>query len=135
MAEQHSSTDLSRLVYDRRRELGLSLRDLAAASLDPETGEQLKYSWLHRLERGERVIPPELPQLRAFAAGLRLPLSVVQDAAGAQFHGRSPDAVWSQDASTRAVVARMEELSDEDRRALQVIVEAYARERIDRSQK
>lgn len=128
MAEQQQRTDLTDLVRTRRQELGLSLRSLAAASVDPETGEQLvKYSWLARLENLEPVIAPQLPQLRAMAAGLKVPLKAVQDAAAAQFFGIAPSEVWSANAEASIVVARMGELSEDDRRTLAEMVELFAR--------
>ncbi|MFC5720346.1 XRE family transcriptional regulator [Streptomyces gamaensis] len=126
MAEQR--TDLSDLVRDRRAELKLGLRVLADRCTDPESGEQLKFGWLHRLEKREPVIPPQLPGLRALAAGLELPLSVVQEAAGAQFMGIVSD-VWSEDEGARALVAYYGEMNDVERRQLAAMVEAFVRSR------
>ena len=131
MAEQEPTrarTHLSDFVRDRRAELGLSLRGLEARCVDPETGEDglVKYSWIDRLEKRQPVIPPQLPELRALAAGLQLPLSVIQDAAGAQFFGI--DSLRDQSGEVRAMVAHAEGLSPEDQAKVAAIVEAFARQ-------
>src|SRR5438093_1446569 len=116
-------TDLSDLVRDRRTELKLALRTLAGRCTDPETGEQLKFGWLFRLEKREAVIPPQLPGLRALAMGLELPLSIVQQAAGAQFMGIVSE-VESDDEDARALVAYLGEMSEAERRQVKAMVEA-----------
>ncbi|MFE6689617.1 XRE family transcriptional regulator [Streptomyces sp. NPDC057743] len=128
MSEQIQRTDLSDLVRDRRAELKVGLRTLADRCADPETGEQLKVGWLHRLETREPVIPPQLPGLRALAAGLELPLPIVQEAAGAQFMGIVSE-VWSEDEDARALVAYLGEMSEAERRQVKAMVEAFARSR------
>lgn len=131
MAELSARTDLSDLVRRRRAELGIGQRDLAARCIDPETGQALvSFAWISKIERGlSTVDAPKLPTLRALAAGLSVPLRVVQQAAAAQFMGVEPneDAIWSQDHSARVVVARMSELSAEDREQLAAMVELFTR--------
>lgn len=75
------------LVQSRRAELRLSYSELAEAAVDPETGDCLSRAWLHRLETGLPVIPPALPQLRALAIGMQVPLTRVQWAAAGQYFG------------------------------------------------
>lgn len=119
-------TQLSDLVRSRRAEMGLSLRGLEARCVDPENssaGPQLKYSWIDRLEKHAPVIPPQLPELRALAAGLQLPLRMVQEAAGAQFLGI--DALWSPSGDVRALVQHVESLSEDDRAKILAIAEAW----------
>ncbi|GAU66689.1 hypothetical protein SSP35_03_03370 [Streptomyces sp. NBRC 110611] len=127
MADEQRAT-LSGLVRRRRAELGLSLRSLASCCTDPETGEQLKFGWLHKLEKEESVIPPQLPGLRALASGLKLPLKLVQEAAGAQFMGIVSE-VWSEAGDARVLVAYYEELSEPEQRQLKALVEAFSRNR------
>lgn len=137
MAEQRrSTTPLSDLVRDQRAFLGLSLRALAAQCVDPVSGEQLvKYSWLERLEKREPVITPQLPQLRALAEGLRLPLQRLQDETAVQFLGLDRQAEWSADSSVRVVVDRMNELPPEKRAELAALADFYAaQERAKRQQ-
>jgi transcriptional regulator with XRE-family HTH domain len=126
MTEQR--TDFSDLVRSRRAELGITLRELEARSIDPETGEQAKFGWLSKVENGGSVKAPSPAILRALAAGLKMPVRVVQEAAAAQFLDYT-DFVWSDDRTTRVLVARIEEMSDEDRQRLADIAETFARRR------
>ncbi|MFE5662420.1 hypothetical protein ACFQ7W_00620 [Streptomyces niveus] len=119
-------TELSDLVRDRRAELGLSYRKLADACIDPKApanGPLWKFGLLERLEKRFAVSPPQLPELRALAAGLKLPLWQVQDAAGAQFLGITT--VWTDD--VRAMVRDYEALTPDDRERLRLLMEAWKR--------
>jgi hypothetical protein len=123
MAEQETRTRLSDLVVDRRSRLKISLATLAERCVDPETGTQeVKVGWLHRLERRDPIIPPQLPQLRALAAGLELPLREIQDAAGEQFLGISTHHV---DGNIRVLMNRADGLSPEDLERLVAIAETF----------
>jgi hypothetical protein len=107
--------DLSVLVRQRMDELGRSFRTLADACIDPEdpeAGPLWKRTTLDALSKGQRIKAPDFPQLRALAAGLEVPLSRVQEAAGAQFLGI--DTVWSADGKVRALVEGFREMSPED---------------------
>ncbi|MFB7672886.1 XRE family transcriptional regulator [Kitasatospora purpeofusca] len=133
MAEQRQlATPLSDLMRSRRAELGLGVRAIAEQCVDPDTGEQLaKPSWLERLEKALPIIPPQLPQLRAIAAGYRLPLRRVQDEAAVQFFGlEQRPAEWSSDSRIRAMVDRMEQLTDEQRDELAALAELYTQRRL-----
>ncbi len=126
MAEQR--TDFSDLVRERRAELGISLRELEARSVDPEAGERAKFGWISKVEKGSSVDTPSPSLLRALAAGLQLPLRILQEAAAAQFL-EMDSSLWSDDRTTRVLVARAEELTEEDRRQLLDIAETFARRR------
>lgn len=118
-------TQLADLVRARKQALGLSFERLAARCVDPETGERpVKSSWLHRLASGQPVIPPQLEQLRAIAAGLDVTLGTVQDAAGAQFFGI--DTVWSESGESRALVRRADRLTPEQREQLMRLMDVFA---------
>lgn len=126
MAVMEKTRDqLSRLVKERRAELGLSLAQIAEASGDPD----LNPSWISRLENGQLRDAPKRERLAALAEGLRLTFQLVAKAAAAQFMGVDDDAEWSSDGSVRAVVARMAELSEEGRRDLADLAEIFARGR------
>lgn len=115
---------LGDLVLERKEALRLSYEKLAARCVDPETGEQtVKPSWLHRIATHMPVQAPDLPGLRGMAAGLEVPLRVVQDAAGAQFFGM--DSVYSDDEALRVIVPHLEEMSPEDLRKIRAVIEAY----------
>ncbi len=131
MAEQR--TDFSDLVRERRAELGISLRELESRSIDPkpEKGkapEQAKFGWISKVEKGQSVDTPSAGLLRALHVGLQLPLRILQEAAAAQFL-EMDSSLWSDDRTTRVLVARAEELTEEDRRQLLDIAETFARRR------
>ncbi|NUQ96141.1 MAG: XRE family transcriptional regulator [Streptomyces sp.] len=128
--ERRDETPLSDLVRSRRTELRLGLRSFAGVCVDPVTGEGglIGHNWADRLEKRAAVTPPQLPELRALAAGLNLALAVVQEAAAAQFMGITPTYATSGEA--RALVAYAEGMSVAERRQLLAIVEAYYRTRI-----
>lgn len=128
MAEQDAPPterrdQLAALIRDRRRELGISLVTFQERAVDPETGMQVKYGWVHRLETGEAVIPPRLPQLRALARAAEVPLGVVQDAAGAQFFGI--DTVWAESGEARAFIQSAERLTPEQRAQIVRLIESF----------
>lgn len=131
-AEQEVEAQLSDLVRSRRAELRLSLRGLAAKCVDPVLKEDglVKHGWIDRLEKLMPVTPPQLPELRALAAGLNLALPVVQEAAAAQFMGITPH--YSSSGEARALVVYAEGMTEAERRQLLAIVEAYDRSRTSR---
>ncbi|WP_405930357.1 helix-turn-helix domain-containing protein [Streptomyces sp. NBC_00827] len=98
-------TDLSDLLRERRLELGLSLEDVSARTVDPDSGERLvEVDWLERLERaalapGEE---PEYPRLDALAEILDLHPAQLQEAAGVQIMG--VHTIWSEDGQTSGLV-------------------------------
>lgn len=115
--ERENRTQFADLIRQRRAALGLSLKDFAANAIDLVSGEQVvTYSWLHRLEKGEPVIPPQLPELRGLARAAQVDLEVLQDAAGQQFHGVDP--VWSESGEAKAYVRRLEAMTPEQREQL-----------------
>lgn len=119
--ERHQLGDL---VLGRKDALRLSYEKLAARAIDPETGAQaVKSSWLHRIATRLPVQAPDAAALRGMAVGLEVPLRIVQDAAAAQFFGM--DSVYSEDETMRAIVPHLEEMSPEDRRKIQALIEAY----------
>lgn len=116
---------LRELVKRRRAELGLSYDKLAQRCVDPETGEQtVKSSWLHRLETGMNVIPPEYPAIVGLAVGLQVPLHVVQAAAGEQFFGIST--VQAESTRAQALMARADRLTPEQVDALAAFLDVVA---------
>lgn len=119
-------TDLTDLVRTRMEELGYSIRSLADACVDPEdpgAGPFWRRGTLDNLIKGVPIKAPSLPQLRALAAGLRLPLGRVQEAAGAQFFGI--DTVWSDDEQLRALVHGYREMSPDDQARVRAIVQSW----------
>lgn len=133
MTERTQRTDFSDLVRERRAELGLSLRDLEARSIDPEPEEgdepeQAKFGWISKVEKNQRIDIPTAGLCRALAEGLQLPRRVVAGAAAAQYLQSDPF-VWSDDRTTRVLAARIEEMTAEERLQLAAIAETFARRR------
>ncbi|MEU0001528.1 multiprotein-bridging factor 1 family protein [Streptomyces microflavus] len=118
------TSEFADLIRERRLVQGLSFAQLAERSVDPVTGTQVKSGWLYRLESGESVIPPRVPQLRALAAGLNEPLSKLQDAAAAQFFGI--ERVWSESGEASALIRRTGELTQDQREQLLRLIDAFA---------
>jgi len=130
-------TDFTDLLKSRRAELGYSLREMEARSRDPESGEQAKFGWLSKVERGLSVDPPKKERLKALSIGYGLPVKILQGAVFKQFYGYDPasdsSVVWSEDLTTRIIAARAEEMSDDDRRQLAEIAETFARRKTQRN--
>ncbi|MGW2210162.1 helix-turn-helix domain-containing protein [Streptomyces sp. NPDC001781] len=135
MSEQR--TDFTDLIRTRRAELGYSLRELEARTVDEAGEAQVKFGWLSKLERGESVLTPREGAVTILASALGLPERVLKAAAAAQFLGfdprADPDVVWSDDLTTRIIVARAEEMSEEDRQEFAEIAEIFARRRAQRN--
>lgn len=131
MTEQR--TDFTDLLKARRAELGKSLRDMEKLCIDPDSGEQAKFGWLSKVELGKPVDAPKPERLKAISIGYSLPIKIVQAAMFRQFYGYDPAAdssvAWSEDFTTRVIVARAEEMTEEERRQYAAIAETFARRR------
>ncbi|MFI8988626.1 hypothetical protein ACIG63_27060 [Streptomyces antimycoticus] len=110
------------LIRDRRAELREGLTAFAAKAVDPVTGTKVTRGWIYRLETGEPVTPPAVEELRALAAAARLPLESLQDAAGAQFHGRDP--LVSGSGESTAYVRKLDRLPADQRRRLLDLIDS-----------
>jgi len=124
--ETTGRTDLSDLLRARKEELGVSYRDLEAACVDPKNpaaGPQWRRGTLENLIKGEGVKAPSWPQLRALEAGFQLPLSRIQEAAGAQWFGI--DTVWSEDEEVKALVHDYQGLDAEDRARVRALTQSW----------
>ncbi|MFF5972272.1 hypothetical protein ACFY7C_12205 [Streptomyces sp. NPDC012769] len=125
MAEQEQSLrTLSEVLRERHQELGISYRALEERCVFPPD-VALKRSTLERLEKdAPNLTPPKLPELQALAAGYDLPLPLLQDAAGYQFHGVTTQ--WSASGKARAFVARFDQLDPADQDRVLAMLEAFA---------
>ncbi|MEU1276510.1 hypothetical protein [Streptomyces sp. NPDC005799] len=105
----------------------MSIRELVDGCIDPETpdvGPQYKRTTLDGLMKGAVGIKaPTLPQLRALAAGFRLPLGLVQEAAGAQFLGI--DTVWTSDRQVRTFVHEFRDMDEEDQARVIALMQSW----------
>ncbi|MFF7012266.1 XRE family transcriptional regulator [Streptomyces fimicarius] len=122
--------DLADLVSQRKGELGLSFRGIAEAAVDPVdpmAGSLWTRGTLENLAKREPVKAPSAPMLRALAAGLQVPLRLVQEAAAAQWFGVETVTAHEGegDLETRLLVRRYQAMTPEDRRRLQIIAETY----------
>jgi transcriptional regulator with XRE-family HTH domain len=119
--------ELLQLVKARRGELGLSYQALAAASVGPESETTVSSGWLHRLETGAPVIPPSAEALAALAAGLRLDLVRLQEAAAAQFFELRLQ--WETSGEAAELLALVAALPEEQRVALLNLIRVMAKGR------
>lgn len=98
-------TDLSDLMREARQESGLSLEEVSARAVDPESQQHtVDADWLDRLER-VALVPdeyPEYPQLDALVDVYGLDVMDVRAAAGAQFFGLVT--VWSDDGQSKTTL-------------------------------
>lgn len=95
-------------------------------SVDAETGERLSPGYLNDLARGRVIRAPEPWQLRALAAMLRMPLTIIQAAAADQYLNYVAESVQSLDGDTQIIVAYAAGLSEEERRKLRRMVQLWA---------
>lgn len=116
--------DLSDMLRARRLESGMSLQDVAAAAVDPGSGNRVvEADWLDRLERAElgQDETPQYPQLDALTEALHLDPAEVQEAAGRQFMG--VDTLWSEDGEVQGIA--LGPVSDEARQKLLRLMNTY----------
>jgi hypothetical protein len=119
-------TQLRDIVVQRKEELGLGYQRLAARCIDPESGEQtIKSSWLHRLATGEAVEAPNYEMLRGMAAGLEVPVAVLQDAASAQFFGAQRVA-FGESMEAQAFLEDVDRLTPAQREAIRALMRSLA---------
>ncbi|MFJ3786952.1 hypothetical protein [Streptomyces sp. NPDC090093] len=132
MPEATRRTDLADLVSSRMKELDLSYRTLAGRTIDPDdpdNGPQWTRSTLENLVKGLRVKPPTPQKIRGLAAGLSLPVRLIQDAVRAQFFGIDSVRVGEEglDEDALIMLRHYETLSAEDRLKLRKIAEDWSR--------
>lgn len=130
MAADHdqSARTLSDTVRTRRAELGLSLRAAEERCVDPETGTIVGRNYIDRLEKNVGNLQPPTPaQLRGLAAGLDIPLAMLQAGAGRQFYEISTEALG--DGSTLAFATRLAELEPDERDRFLAMLEAFVANR------
>lgn len=130
------STALADLVRARKDELGIGVNRLGERCADPLSDVRVNGSWLQALLSGGPLTPPRLPQLRALAEGLDLPLPAIQEAANAQFHGVPPTATYVYPREgVRLLVHRASDLTDEDVELLAEMAQMLARKARERESK
>ncbi|MFD7978846.1 hypothetical protein [Streptomyces sp. NPDC059071] len=127
-------TDLTDLVDSRMGEANLSYRTLAARTADPDdTAENPEPQWtrgtLENLRKGRKIKAPTPEQVRGLAAGLQLPVRLVEDAARAQFFDVDAVRVGESDLDdeTLLLVRHYQELTPEDQLKLRRIAQDWSR--------
>lgn len=133
--ENPTPSHLSDLTRKRMEELGIGYRALADACIDPqhpENGSLWKRGTVENLAKSRGVKAPNDAQLRALAAGLRLPVLAVQQAAAAQFFGMVSER-WSQSEDVRVLLARIDELDEEGVAELDELAQIVLKRRSRRS--
>lgn len=116
---------LSRLILNAQREE--SYQRLADRAIDPETGEQLSKPYLQKIGSGRATTPPKDRALRAIAAALRLPVSIVQRAAAQQYWQYEATELSGYDDDVRVIVAHLAGMEQSERRRWRAMLEAAER--------
>lgn len=123
----HGGADqLSTYIRDFLAEHDLSERQLADRSKDPETGFGLNNGYINSLIRGRASKAPELWRLRALAAGMRVPASLLAKLAAAQWLGVEVAEIATGEADWVAV-SIPEDMSPEERERFVRMAEDIAR--------
>jgi molecular chaperone DnaK (HSP70) len=78
---------LSAYIRDYLSDRDESERALAARAVDPETGFALQHGWINQLIRARVSRAPELWRLRALAAAMSVPTSMLAQLAASQWLG------------------------------------------------
>lgn len=133
--EKPGRTDLSDLMRARMKEKKLGVRTLADACIDPRTpgADPLwKRGTISNLLNGVKIKFPDIAHIRALAAGLDLPESVVDRAARAQLLGEVTEH-WNAGHDTRVLIARADELDEEDIKEVAEVAEDVLRRQTQRS--
>lgn len=118
---------LSTLILDANALPGGSYQHLADRAIDPETGEQLSKPYLQKLGSGNATTAPKPHALRALAAALRKPLSVVQRAAAIQYLDYRATELSGYDDDVRVIVSHLAGMESKERRKWLAMIEAAER--------
>ncbi|OPC83060.1 hypothetical protein B4N89_20840 [Embleya scabrispora] len=116
--------DLSRLVREAH-DAGASYGEIAQRAVDPESGETLSKPYIARLAHGQVDNPPRASMLRALAAGLRLPVSVVKAAAAAQWMEYVATGLTGYGDDVRIIVAHLGDMSEDEVARFRRLVESW----------
>lgn len=113
-------SQLIRAANDR----GDSYQQLADRATDPETGETVSKPYLQKLATGGVTTAPSSARLRAVAAALRLPLTVVQRAAAVQYLDYRATELAGYDDDVRVIVAHLAGMDAGQKRRWRRMIEA-----------
>ena len=117
---------LSRLVREVN-DAGDSYQQMADRAVDPETGETVSKPYLQKLATNAVTSAPTPSRLRAIAAGLRKPLTLVQRAAAIQYLDYRATELSGYDDDVRVIVAHLAGMDPAERRRWLAMMEAAER--------
>lgn len=112
---------LSKLVRDVNAS-GASFQDMANRA--KARGHQISKPYFQKLAAGNAVTAPSADMLKAIAAGLHLPVRIVQRAAAIQYFQYEATELSGYDSETRIIVAHLAGKSPADRRRWRRMIEA-----------
>ncbi len=115
---------LSKLVRDVNK-AGASFQDMANRAR--ERGHSISKPYFQKIATGNATTAPSAEMLKAIAAGLRLPLRIVQRAAAIQYFSYEATELSGYDDDTRIIVAPLAGKSPADRRRWRAMIEAEDR--------
>lgn len=115
--------DLSRLVREVN-DTGISFQKIADRAIDPQTGTTLSKPYIQKISTNSVANPPTPDRLRALAAGLNKPLTVVQRAAAAQWLDYEATELSGYDDDVRVIVAHLAGMTRNERRRWLAMIEA-----------
>ncbi|MEU0393879.1 hypothetical protein ABZ208_14050 [Streptomyces sp. NPDC006208] len=125
-AEASPAGALSRLIQEALDE-GLSYGDIAARSIDPQTGTTVVKQYLHKIVKAPPANPPSPVQLRAIAAGLRKSERRVKEAAAQQWLEYEATELAGYDEEVRIIVGHLAGKSKAELRQWRAMIEAAER--------
>ncbi|MFE4397180.1 MULTISPECIES: hypothetical protein [Streptomycetaceae] len=124
MSDRKGAPALTALVLAALDRPGMSLRRLAEASVDPETGDRISQTWLHDIAHDQVRRAPEPKFLRALAAGTGKPLVRVQQAAASQFLGYTATELSDLPEDARVIVGHLAGMDASELPQVRAVIEA-----------
>jgi PAS domain-containing protein len=112
---------LSQLVRDVQAS-GVSFQGMADRAL--QYGHRISKPYFQKIASGAATTAPSSERLRAIAAGLRVPVTVVQRAAAIQYFNYQATELSGYDEDTRIIVAHLAGKTPGDRRRWRAMIEA-----------
>ncbi|MFD9863494.1 hypothetical protein [Streptomyces alboflavus] len=124
--EEGAGTPFADLVREALRPKGMTFRKLAAGAVDPTSGHAISSSTVWKVADGQ-PIRIERKVVRAFAAGLGLPLRTVQLAVAEEYVGLvADDPLNASTADATVVVAHVPGLAAEDMPRVREVLAQFA---------
>lgn len=118
--------ELSRLVR-AANDAGMSYQQMASRAIDPKTGDQASKPYLQKLATNAIATAPGAPRLRAIAAALSRPESLIQRAAAIQFLDYQATELSGYDDDVRVIVAHLAGMPPGEKRKWRAMMEAAER--------